>query len=101
MKKNKYTKKQLLDMLALELYRINYGDTILDLTGMLEGENPELADDIYSTVFNDEMKVKKENLIKLIKKVNMEKSGAYGPIMKKNCEETEFYDAVKRREGSE
>lgn len=83
MKKNKYTKKQLLDMLALELYRINYGDTILDLTGMLEGENPELADDIYSTVFNDEMKVKKENLIKLIKKVNMEKSGAYGPIMKK------------------
>lgn len=88
-------------MLALELYRINYGDTILDLTGMLEGENPELADDIYSTVFNDEMKVKKENLIKLIKKVKMEKSGAYGPIMKKNCEETEFYDAVKRREGSE
>lgn len=101
MKKNKYTKKQLLDMLALELYRINYGDTILDLTGMLEGENPELADDIYSTVFNDEVKVKKEELIKLIKKVKMEKSDAYGPIMKKNCEETESYDAVKRREGSE
>ncbi len=101
MKKNKYTKKQLLDMLALELYRINYGDTILDLTGMLEGENPELVDDIYSTVFNDEVKVKKEELIKLIKKVKMEKSGAYGPIMKKNCEETESYDAVKRREGSE
>ena len=101
MKKNKYTKKQLLDMLALELYRINYGDTILDLTGMLEGENPELADDIYSTVFNNEVKVKKEELIKLIKKVKMEKSGTYGPIMKKNCEETESYDAVKRREGSE
>lgn len=88
-------------MLALELYRINYGNTVLDLTCMLEGENPELADDIYSTVFNDEVKVKKEELIKLIKKVKMEKSGAYGPIMKKNCEETESYDAVKRREGSE
>lgn len=101
MKKNKYTKKQLLGILALELYRINYGDTVFDLTGMLEGENPELADDIYSTVFNDEVKVKKEDLIKLIKKVKMEKSGVYGPIMKKNCEETESYDAVKRREGSE
>ena len=101
MKKNKYTKKQLLGILALELYRINYGDTVFDLTGMLEGENPELADDIYSTVFNDEVKVKKEDLIKLIKKVKMEKSGVHGPIMKKNCEETESYDAVKRREGSE
>lgn len=99
--KNKYTKKQLLGILALELYRINYGDTVLDLTCMLEGEKPELADDIYSTVFNDELKVKKEELIKLIKKVKMEKSCAYGPIMKKNCEETESYDAVKRREGSE
>ena len=95
MKKNKYTKKQLLDMLALELYRINYGDTVLDLTGMLEGENPELADDIYSAVFNDEVKVRKEELIKLIKKVKLEKSGSYGPITTKcNCD-------VKRREGSE
>lgn len=95
MKTNNYTKKQLLDMLACELYRINYGDTILDLTNMLEGENPELAEEIYATVFSDEMKIKKKDLRRLINRVKLEKSGAYGPITKCGC------DVAKRREGSE
>ena len=93
--KNKYTKKQLLSILTLELYRINYGDTVLDLTNMLEGENPELAEEIYATVFSNEMKVKKKDLVKLVNKVKLEKSGSYGPITTKcNCD-------VKGREGSE
>lgn len=95
MKKNKYTKKQLLDILALELYRINYGDTVLDLTSMLEGENPELAEEIYATVFSDEMKIKKKDLRRIISRVKLEKSGSYGPITTKcNCD-------VKGCEGSE
>ena len=98
MKKNTYTRKQLLDMLALELYRINYGDTVLDLTNMIEDGNPKLAGEIIDTIFNDELKINKNELRRLIAKVKEERSGAYGPISNK-FEKIE--DLIEKREGSE